>query len=315
MKRFFIGITVIVILFAVWIVIGQSNSKAKVTAQYRDGRITTQVKTTGIHNIASTIFRYKTHFLDQYINVDPWVVTYTFPNRDETHIYEVPADLFGGKKDDLEVEVAVTYQDGTEEILGNVILKDMKKQVYDDFVLEPEFEEGFVYYHANGLTAVIAQNAYDEDIIFYSYPNSSSLSVGFQKYYALYPLKNYGVISEEALSEDFLGFEPVNAFINVSGEEMYIVVEHSMIDLRWDGFYPYDSEGNEVIYEGKAGENINLVRNGELVDISKASHEKYRQMVSRIPDIRFLITSLYEWKGTKGQKPSMSSTINLSFFK
>lgn len=295
MKRLFFGVIVLLFLFTVWMVIGQSNQKIKVTAQYLQGKITTQVKTEDIQNIESTIFRYKTHYLDQYINVGPEVQVYIFPNEKETHVFEVHAELFEGKKDNLEVEVAVKYQDGTEEILGNVTIPGIKKQVYDDFVIKPEFEEGSIFYRTNGLTAVIKQDEYDEEILFYSDPNREfpNISVGFQKDHSLYPLSVYEVIPEtEALNRNYEGFAPVD-FTNISeGHKSYIVIEHGMFDLWWDGLYPYDNEGNEVIYEAREEDSgIVLARDNETLEISKASHEKWTKMVNKIPNIKFLITS------------------------
>lgn len=294
MKRFIFITLVIGAIFVIWMAINHLNPSINITSEYANGKITTHVKAKGIQNITSTEFRYRTYFLDQYVNVEPRVETYSFLDYEENHIFEIWEDLLRGKKDYLEVEVVITYDDGTQEMTGNVVIQDIKQKVYDDFVIALDIVDDRVYYRADGLTAIISKDSYDEEIIFYSNSNSehANISVGFQKDYALYPLNLFGVISKvEASEKNFEGISPVDFTKDSGVEESYIVVEYSMIELAWDGFYPYDLNGNEVFYEGKIGDtDIGLVRDNEIPEISKVSYEKYNQMRNKIPNITFKIS-------------------------
>ncbi|KGG79449.1 hypothetical protein Y919_12005 [Caloranaerobacter azorensis H53214] len=294
MRRFIFIILVLCIIFAIWVAINHFNPSLDITAEYSNGKIITHVTTKGIQNITSTEFRYRVYFLDQYINVEPRVRTYSFSNYKKTHIYEIREDLFQGKKDYLEVEVEITYDDGNQKITKKTGIKGIKEKIYNDFVIVPEIKEDKVYYRTDGLTAIIDRESYDDEIIFYSDPNSEypNISVGFHKDYALYSLSSFEVISKnEALEENYVGFSVVD-FTRESGvDESYIVIEYGMIELYWDGLYPYDLEGNKVFYEGKQGDTcINLVVNNKVTEVSKASHEKYEQMLSKMPNIAFIIT-------------------------
>lgn len=293
MKRLVLIIAIIGTIFAIWMVIERSNPSLIVTSEYSNGKIITYVKAKNIQNIASTEYRYRTCFLEQYANVKPRVHAYSFPSYEDTHIYEISADLLQGKKDYLEVEVEIIYGDGTHELIGKSVIQGIKQKIYYDFVIEPEMKDDKVYYHAEGLTAIIDKEVYSEEIIFYSNPNDNHLniSVGFQKDYALYQLNVYDVISkEEALDRNFQGFSPVDSTKYLSGDESYIVIEYGMIDLVWDGLYPYDLDGNDVFYEGEMNdEGITLIKDNQMLDISKASYKKYSQMLSKMPNITFEI--------------------------
>ncbi len=294
MKRFIFITLVIGAIFVIWMAINHLNPSINITSEYANGKITTHVKAKSIQDITSTEFRYRAYFLDQYVNVEPRVETYSFSDYEENHIFEIWEDLLRGKKDYLEVEVVITYDDGTQEMTGNVVIQDIKQKVYDDFVIAPDIVDDRVYYRADGLTAIISKDSYDEEIIFYSNSNieHANISVGFQKDYALYPLNLFGVISKvEASEKNFEGISPVDFTKDSGVEESYIVVEYSMIELAWDGFYPYDLNGNEVFYEGKIGDtDIGLVRDNEIPEISKVSYEKYNQMRNKIPNITFKIS-------------------------
>jgi hypothetical protein len=295
MKKILITIILFIgAIVVIWIAINQLNPSLDVIPEYSNGKVVTYVEAKNIQNITSTEFRYRTYFLDQYVNVEPRVDIYSFPNYKENHTYEICEELLQGKKDYIEVEVVITYDDGTHKMMGNAVIQNIKQKVYDDFVISPEVVDDRVYYVTDGLTAIISKDSFDEEIIFYSntnieYPN---ISVGFQKDYALYRLNTFGVISKtEALKRNFEGISPVDFTKDSGVDESYIVVEYSMIQLDWDGLYPYDLDGNKVFYENKLGEGgIDLFRNNKITEISQASYEKYRQMQNKIPNITFKIS-------------------------
>ena len=292
MKKFVVVILVIGIVFAIWIDKTYSSPRLDITAEYSNGKIITNIYTKNINDITSMEIRYKTDFLDQYINVNPEVVTYSFPNYIKSHTLEIWDGLLQGKKDQIEVEVAVTFDKGTQELTEKVNVKDIKEKIYNDFVIEPEFINDNVHYNANGLIAVIDKDSYDKDIVFYSNPNyeNANISVGFEKDYTLYSLNSFGVLSEnEALEKNYKGFSLVEFTKEEGVDESFIVVEYGMIDLTWDGLYPYDLDGNEILYESKDG-SINLFANGKATEISQSSYEKYKEMKDKIPNIKFIMT-------------------------
>lgn len=296
MKKLIFTILIIAAIFAVWMGVNYLNPSLDVTSEYSNGKITTDVKAENTENVKSTEFRYRIYYLDQYVNVKPEIVTYSFPNYEENHIYEVREELLLGKKNDIEVEVVITYNDGTEEMMGNTVIKDIKQKLYNDLVIEPEIAEDKVYYHAEGLTAVISKDSYDEEIIFYSDPNieTPNIAVGFHKDYAIYPLNFFGAICETEASEmNFLGMSLVEFTKDQDVDESYIVVEYGMIEFIWDGLYPYDLDGNEVIFENKHSDaNFNLFTTDgrQTSEVAKASQEKYTQMRHKVPSITFNIS-------------------------
>ncbi len=295
MKKLIFTILIIAAVFIIWIGVNYLNPSLDVTSEYSNGKITTDVKAKDAENIKSTEFRYITYYLDQYVDVKPSVVTHSFPNYEENHIYEIREELFLGKKDHIEVEVVIIYDDRTEEIIGNAVIKNIKQKLYNDVVVEPEIAEDKVYYHAEGLTAAISKDSYDEEIIFYSDPNIDipNIAIGFHKDYAIYPLNFFGVISEKEASEmNFLGMSTVEFTKNPDVDESYIVVEYSMIEFIWDGLYPYDLDGNEVLFENTHSDiNFNLLTiDGKITEVAKVSIEKYNQMQNKMPNITFNIS-------------------------
>ena len=66
-----------------------------------------------------------------------------------------------------------------------------------------------------------------------------------------------------------------------------------MIEFIWDGLYPYDLDGNEVIFENKHSDaNFNLFTTDgrQTSEVAKASQEKYTQMRHKVPSITFNIS-------------------------
>jgi len=287
-KRAFIMI-ILGIIIIIFIVLSIRN-KNLITAKYSNGQIITKINIKNPNNIQSTEFRYITHFLEQYKNIEPRMVKYSFDGYKETHIFNIDETMLQGKKDYILVQVFLNYNDGTTELIGETKVKNIKEKVYQDFVISPDFKNDLVYYRTKGFTAVFDSSDYDEEIIFYSNPNYewSNITVGFHKDYALYNLKSYGLIPyDKAVEEGFEGFSIVD-FYEKPEDDSLILVEYGMIDLFWAGLYPYDLEGNPVFYESKDGGLSLIDDNGELNEVSKAGIAKYQEMKQRIPKIRFI---------------------------
>lgn len=267
------------------------DSSIDIKAEYSKGKIIATIDSSDIENIVSTEFRYKTYFLDQYIDVEPLVQTFNISGYKDNDTYHIREHFLQGQKDFIEIEVVVTYNDG-KQIVENTIIQNIKEKIYNDFVIKPEIVEDKVYYHANGLTAIIHKESYDEEILFYSNPNDihPNISVGFEKDYALYRLNSYEVISKpEAAERNYEGFTKIDFQKDLDVDDFYILIEYGTIELDWEAFYPYDLDGNEVSYTSKDG-NLNMVKDGKMVEISDAAHEKHKQMKDKFPDIEFRIT-------------------------
>lgn len=263
-----------------------------IKTEYSKGKIITTIDRSDIENIVSTEFRYKTYFLDQYIDVERLAQIFNISGYKDKDTYHIREHLLLGQKDFIEIEVAIIYNDGKQQLVENTIVHHIKEKIYNDFVIKPEIAEDKVYYHANGLTAIIHKESYDEEILFYSNPNDihPNISVGFEKDYALYSLNSYEVISKpEAAERNYEGFTKIDFQKDLDVDNFYILIEYGMIALDWEGFYPYDLDGNEVFYTSKDG-SLNMVKDGKMVEISDAAHEKHKQMKDRFPDIEFRIT-------------------------
>lgn len=295
MKKYILPILIIGIIFVAWLILGMTYSNIDISTKYSKGKVTTNVTLKGIENVTSTEFRYRTYFLEQYMNLEPQVDTYSFSKYKQNHNYEIRNDLFQGKKDLLEVEVIISYEDGTQQITKKVVMEDIKEKIYNDFVIKPKIKDDKVYYYVDGLTAVIDKKFFNEDIIFYTNSNEKypNIIVGFQKDYTLYPLKSFGILSKaEASEKNYEGVTQVDFIIEQGANEDFIVVEYGMYDLVWDGLYPYDLDGNKVFYEGEEGDTeVNLIVDNQQSKVSKVSHEKYKQMLNKIPKITFIISN------------------------
>lgn len=289
-KKISIILVAIIVVFTIFMVKDMNRSKLDIVSEYAHGKIITSVDKKDVDDITNIEYRYKTYFLDQYVDVEPREEVYSFGNYEDNHIYELTELLFQGKKDHIDIEVVVTYDEGTQEIKGTIRIKDIKKKIYDDFVIEPKIEDDKVYYRVDGFTAIIDKIYYDEKILFYSNPNQGqNIKVGFSKDYTLYRLNSYGVITKEAAQEEnYEGFSLVDFEKDPEIDESYIVVEYGMIDLEWAGYYPYNLEGKEVFYESEDG-GINLVKDGEMVELYQASKDKYGEISDSIPSIKFAI--------------------------
>lgn len=262
-----------------------------VEAEYQNGQIITQLNINDTDNILSTEFRYITSFLEQYKNIDPHVEIYLLQNYVEHHTYNIEENILQGKKDNIVIQVSVTYNDGSSNIIGGKKIKNIKKRLYDDYIIIPDFKDDAVYFKTNGITAIIDNNSYDEEIILFSNPNyeSPNIAVGFHKDYALYGLQYFGVISKDKVTEmNYEGFKVIDLVEESDLTNPNLMVEYGATELIWSGLYPYDLEGNEIIYESNNGE-LNFVNNGELSEIYKASNDKYNQMKAKLPEIRFKI--------------------------
>ncbi|MGF7057588.1 hypothetical protein [Brassicibacter mesophilus] len=293
MRKYVFIMLIIVAIATIWLVQTQSRSSLDATSKYSNGQIITNVKVKNIQNIVSTEYSYTTYFLEQYVNVLPAIKTFSFPNYKSSHVFEIQERLLEGKKDNIKVQIIIKYNDGEEEIMKNVDINDIKKKLYDDLIIQSEIKDDKIYYSTNGLTAIVDKDKYDKDIVFYSNPNNEypNISVGFQKDFTLYPLKQYGAIPKSvAVKNNYEGMAPVEFIKKSTLEEDYLVVEYGMIELPWDGLYPYDLSGNSVYYEGEKSElGINLFKDNQIVEVSKVSHEKYDQMLNKIPYITFVI--------------------------
>lgn len=291
MKKIIIIILIVGVIFVVWKIGYFLSSSLEIKSEYLDGKIITNLEIEDTHNIESTKFRYKTYYLEQYINVDPRVEVYSFPEYKKSHSYEIQDDLFQGKKNYMEVEVIIDFKDSSKKIIEKIDIENIKEKTYNDFVIVSHTVNNEVHYSVDGLMAIIDQDSYDEDIIFYSNPNyeNSNITVGFQKDYALYSLKSYSVISQdEAIENNYEGFSVIEATKEQEADETSILIEYGTYDLIWDGLYPYDLSGNEILYESNDGV-INLFIDGEVTEISEASHEKHREIKDKLPNIRFKI--------------------------
>lgn len=287
-KRSYIFITLGIII-VVFFIINNRNDNL-ITSEYLNGQIITQLSIKNTDNIVSTEFRYKTFFLEQYSNVSPEIEIYSFNNYEEAHIYDIDESVLQGKKDYILVQVLISYDNGLTETIGETEIKNIKEKVYNDYVINPEFEDSIVRYKVGGLTAIIDYDAYDEEIIFYSNPNHEvpNIRVGFHKDYSLYALKFFELMSKDkALEMNYEGFQVIDFVNESSTNDSWILVEYTSFELPWAMLYPYDLEGNKVYYESKDG-GLDLVNSGEISEIAKASQDKYNQMNTRIPDIRFI---------------------------
>ncbi len=288
-KRSYTLITFIIIIIIVFFIINNRNDNLT-TSEYLNGQIITQLSIKNTDNIVSTEFRYETFFLEQYTNVNPEIITYSFNNYEEAHIYGIDEDVLQGKKDYILVRVLISYDNGLTEIIGETKIKNIKEKVYTDYMINPEIEDNIVYYRVEGLTAMIDYDDYDEEIIFYSNPNheGANIGVGFHKDYSLYALKNFELIpKDKALEMNYEGFKVIDFVDKSSTNDSWILAEYTSFESPWAGLYPYDLEGNKVYYESKDG-GLDLVNNGEISEIGKASQDKYHQMNARIPNIRFI---------------------------
>lgn len=287
-KRSYIFITLGIII-VVFFIINNRNDNL-ITSEYLNGQIITQLSIKNTDNIVSTEFRYETFFLEQYTNVSPETEVYPFNNYEEAHTYLIDEEVLQGKKDYILVQVLVSYDNGLTEIIGETEIKHIKEKVYNDYVINPEFEDSIVRYKVGGLAAIIDYDAYDEDIIFYSNPNheEANIRVGFHKDYSLYALKFFELIpKDKALEMNYEGFQVIDFVDESSTNDSWILAEYTSFELPWVSLYPYDLEGNKVYYESKDG-GLDIINNGEISEIAKASQDKYNQMNTRIPDIRFL---------------------------
>lgn len=140
-------------LITLFFIVNNRNNNL-ITSEYNNGQIITKLNVRNTDNIYSTEFRYETSFLEQYTNVNPEVMSYLFNNYEETHTYDIDESILQGKKDYILVQVILSYDDGSTEIIGKAVTKNIKEKVYDDYVISPHVEDDGIYYRVEGTARV-----------------------------------------------------------------------------------------------------------------------------------------------------------------